>query len=107
MTGTVFSVSVVSKVRSRSAFGGFLGWLRELKVVPARLTGTGAVFLITLEVMIAALLAFPATAALGLAAAAGVLVAFGVSMALIARRGPSMPCRCFGASARPMGGPCR
>ena len=71
--------------------------------MPASLTGTGGVLLITLEVAIAALLAFRATAVFGLAAAAGVLVAFGVSMALIARREPSVPCRCFGASARPMG----
>jgi hypothetical protein len=103
MTATVFSVSVLSKVRSRSEFASFIDWFAKLKVVSPSLTRTGAVLLITLEVAIAALLAVPATAAFGLATAAAVLVGFGMSMALIARRGPSVPCRCFGSSTRPMG----
>jgi hypothetical protein len=103
MIGAVLLVSVAGKTHGRLAFGEFQNWLRDLTVIPQRLTTAVAVTMVAAEAAAVALLAFPMTLALGLAWAAATFAIFAASIAWIAHLGVSVPCRCFGTSARPLG----
>lgn len=91
----VFAVSAVSKFRNYPAF------VRATRaLVPVGPRPVAAVVVVT-ECAIVVLL--PIVPVLGLAVAAVLLGAFGVAIVGALRRGETAPCRCFGASARPLG----
>lgn len=119
LVGVVFVVSAVSKLRSRRAFTEFVASLRQLGLLrPAGLRPAGLAVALT-EAAIPVLLIAPVAAAAlegapgsaaanfatgaGFALAGGLLVAFTVAILLAMRRGVQAPCRCFGASATPLG----
>ncbi len=101
--GAVLFAAVIGKTRGRRALGEFLAWLRALRVIPQRLTTAVAVTLMVAETAALVLLSFRVTAAFGLAFAAAMFAVFTVAIAWITHRGVVLPCRCFGASARPLG----
>jgi len=103
LLGAVLLVSAGSKTRGRAAFAGFAAWLGQLTVVPANRIKPVAVLVVAAEAVAVPLLAIPATAILGLALAAGLMVMFAAAIGAVTRRGVSVPCRCFGVSARPLG----
>ncbi|ETK33450.1 MauE/DoxX family redox-associated membrane protein [Microbispora sp. ATCC PTA-5024] len=100
LTGIVFLMSAVSKLRGRAAYEEFTAVTRALTRLPARPV---AVLVVSAEVAVAPLLAWPPTALAGFCVALGLLVAFTVAIAVAVRRGRRVPCRCFGASAVPVG----
>ncbi|GAA0393656.1 hypothetical protein GCM10009530_51350 [Microbispora corallina] len=100
LTGIVFLMSAVSKLRGRAAYEEFTAATRALTRLPARPV---AVLVVAAEVAVAPLLAWPPTALAGFCVALGLLVAFTAAIAVAVRRGRRVPCRCFGASAVPVG----
>ncbi|QXE38753.1 hypothetical protein KQY30_35650 [Streptomyces sp. GMY02] len=109
LIGTVFLASSLGKSTGRRAFGEFVGAVRAMPVplgpLPARPVAVGVLLA---EFTVAALLLTPspAPAVVGaLALASGLLTAFTVGIVMSVRRGLATPCRCFGASATPMGTP--
>lgn len=100
LTGIVFLMSAVSKLRGRAAYEEFTAATRALVRLPARPV---AALVVTAEAAVAPLLAWPPTVLAGFCLALGMLVAFTVAIAVALRRGRRVPCRCFGASAVPVG----
>ncbi len=102
LIATVFAVSVTSKVAGPAAWRAFRSWL---SVVPLPLAGTVTVpaALAAAEAVVVPLVAIPVTAMAGMATAAALCLALTVGLAVAVRRGLSEPCRCFGASSRPLG----
>jgi hypothetical protein len=103
LIGTVFTVSVVTKVRGRAAWRSFSSWLAGLPLralrptwAPAALTGA--------EAAVVVLVAIPATAPSGLAAAAVLSLGLTLGLAAAVHRGARQPCHCFGLSAEPLSG---
>lgn len=96
----VFAVSAVGKLRDPRAFRR-----ATVALVPlARpVGGVVAVGVIAAESAVVVLLAVPATARAGLVAGLGLLGVFTVAIGAALRRGATEPCRCFGASATPLG----
>jgi len=112
LVGVVFLVSAVTKLRSSAAFAEFVASLRATGLVPARWARRVAVAMVLTEAAIPALLAAPVLvevppllAAAGFALAAGLLGVFTAGLGLAVSRGVRTPCRCFGASAAPLGLP--
>jgi methylamine utilization protein MauE len=103
LVAAVLLVSAGSKLRGRAAFAGFGAWLGQLTVVPANRVTPVAALVAAAEAVAVPLLAIPATAIPGLALAAGLMAAFAAAIGVVTRRGVSVPCRCFGVSARPLG----
>ncbi|MGX7824648.1 MauE/DoxX family redox-associated membrane protein [Actinokineospora sp. 24-640] len=101
----VFAASAVGKLRGRAAFAAFVQATAALAPLAGRYSAPLAGAVVAAEVGIVVLLAVPATAAVGLAAALVLLSAFTAAIALALRRGSSAPCRCFGGSGgdRPVG----
>jgi hypothetical protein len=79
--------------------------VRELLPLSRTVTRPAALLVVLGEAAVVPLLALPAPAAhrTGLALAAALLGAFAAAIALSLRRGSRTPCRCFGASATPLG----
>ncbi|WP_161627929.1 MauE/DoxX family redox-associated membrane protein [Microbispora catharanthi] len=100
LTGIVFLMSAVSKLRGRAAYEEFTVATRALTRLPARPV---VALVVTAEVAVAPLLAWPPTMLAGFCVALGLLVAFTVAIVVAMRRGRRVPCRCFGASAVPVG----
>jgi hypothetical protein len=100
LVGIVFAVSALSKLRSGSAYRAFASWLTDLRL-PLAGPAVAAAMAAT-EVTVVALIALPWTAAVGLALAAAAAAVFAIGTLLVVRRGTSVPCRCFGASAAPL-----
>ncbi|MGK5556157.1 MauE/DoxX family redox-associated membrane protein [Actinomadura kijaniata] len=101
LIGLVFAVSAFTKLRDRA---GFVRSVPDLApALPARLLGPLAHSVIVLEAAVPVLLAVPATRTLGFGVALVLLTAFTVAIAGALRRGRRAPCRCFGASAAPLG----
>ncbi|MEV0147783.1 MULTISPECIES: MauE/DoxX family redox-associated membrane protein [unclassified Nonomuraea] len=106
LIAVVFAVTAVSKARD---LAGFARSLPDLVPVPRRLTRPLAVVVAGLEGLTALVVAVPLVAgvsgavAYGLALALLLLAAFTVAIAAALRRGRRAPCRCFGASAAPLG----
>ncbi|MEU8172870.1 MauE/DoxX family redox-associated membrane protein [Microbispora hainanensis] len=100
LTGIVFLMSAVSKLRGRAAYEEFTAATRALVRLPARPV---AALVVTAEAAVAPLLAWPPTVLAGFCLALGLLVAFTVAIAVALRRGRRVSCRCFGASAVPVG----
>ncbi|MEU7936504.1 MauE/DoxX family redox-associated membrane protein [Microbispora bryophytorum] len=100
LTGIVFLMSAVSKLRGRAAYEEFTVATRALTRLPARPV---AALVVAAEVAVAPLLAWPPTTLAGFCVALGLLAAFSVAVVVALRRGRRVPCRCFGASAVPVG----
>ncbi|MFD1933453.1 MULTISPECIES: MauE/DoxX family redox-associated membrane protein [Nonomuraea] len=100
LVGLVFAVTAVSKLRD---FQGFARSLPALVTVPGRAVRPLAAVVVALEALVPILVAVPAATPYGLALAGGLLVAFTAAIAIALRRGQRAPCRCFGASAAPLG----
>jgi hypothetical protein len=100
--GAVFAVSLVSKLRSRTAFREFAGWLASLPVLPPRTRRVAAVVLAAAETAVLLLVALPWTVVGGLAIAAVLLMALTAGVAATMRAGTSAPCQCFGRSGSPL-----
>jgi hypothetical protein len=97
----VFGVSAVTKLRSRSAYAAFVRSTRQLLPPGSRQVTRAAWVVVGAEVATVVLL--PVFPVAGLAVAAALLIAFSVAILAAVRRGVSAPCRCFGASSRPLG----
>ncbi|MEU6425970.1 MauE/DoxX family redox-associated membrane protein [Microbispora sp. NPDC046973] len=100
LTGIVFLMSAVSKLRGRAAYEEFTVATRALVRLPARPV---AALVVGAEAAVAPLLAWRPTVLAGFCVALGLLVAFTVAIGVALRRGRRVPCRCFGASAVPVG----
>jgi hypothetical protein len=98
--GVVFGFAVWSKMRGRAEFRD---WVAGLGIVPARLTGPAAVAMIVVEGGAVLLIAVPSTEVAGLMLAGVVLAGFAGAIGLLRYRRVPVTCRCFGASAGPMG----
>ncbi|MQA95417.1 MAG: methylamine utilization protein MauE [Streptosporangiales bacterium] len=107
VVGLVFVASVVGKLRGRESYAGFVaatgrlgpGWV--LSRVPAGVMAGGV---IAAEATVVVLLVLPGTAWMGFALAGLLAMAFAAAVLAALRRGDRAPCRCFGVSARPVGG---
>lgn len=100
LTGIVFLTSAVSKLRGRAAYEEFTAAARALTRLQARPV---AALVVAAEVAVAPLLAWEPTVRFGFCVALGLLAAFTVAIVAAMRRGRRVPCRCFGASAVPVG----
>jgi hypothetical protein len=100
----VFSVSLASKVRSRAAFAEFTASLSVMRVLPrvrTRWTAVAGIFAETVALFL--LLAAPFSVPLAFAFALVLLIGFSAAITIVLARGERAPCRCFGASTRPLG----
>jgi methylamine utilization protein MauE len=97
----IFGVSAVTKLRNRSAYAAFVRSSRQLLPPGSRLVTQAAVVVVSAEVATVVLL--PVLPVAGFAVAAVLLATFSVAILAAVRRGVSAPCRCFGASSRPLG----
>lgn len=103
LIGTVFLVSLFSRVRSGSAFREFQSWLAGLPVPVARNWPRPVAMVMTAaESAIVVLVALPWTVRAGLVLATAVLAVFTAGTWLAVARGADEPCQCFGASASPL-----
>ncbi|MDF5757517.1 MauE/DoxX family redox-associated membrane protein [Spongiactinospora sp. TRM90649] len=101
--GAVYAAGVIGKTRGRTAYREFVRATGRLLPgrIGARRAGVIAPLVIAAEAATAVL-----TAALpraGLVLAAALALVFTVAVAAALRRGERAPCRCFGASATPLG----
>jgi hypothetical protein len=102
LIGIVFAASAFSKLRSKTEYRAFARWLGQLPL-PGPLRGAPAAAAVAVtETAIVVLLIPAATAAAGLVLSAVTLAAFSAGTLVTVRRGPAIPCRCFGASQSPM-----
>ncbi|MFJ2770928.1 MauE/DoxX family redox-associated membrane protein [Streptomyces sp. NPDC087300] len=101
LVGVVFLVSASSKVAGRGRFAAFRASVDAMGVLPARRVPLAARLVVGTECAVPLLLV--SAPSLGFALACGLLVAFTAGIAGTLRRGAAVPCRCFGASARPLG----
>ncbi|MET9419434.1 MULTISPECIES: MauE/DoxX family redox-associated membrane protein [unclassified Streptomyces] len=100
----VFLVAVAGKTRSRAAFAEFTSSVVALRLLSRRTSAAAAATVVVVELATTALLVVPATAVIGLALAVALLLAFSTGIVLALRRGDgTASCRCFGASATPLG----
>lgn len=110
VTGLVFGVSAISKLRGRGAFDEFVTTTRQLlrglspgRIVIESTSRLVAVAVVAAEATIPLLLIVPATRRIGLGMAMLCLTAFGAAVAATVRRGVQGSCRCFGRSSIPLG----
>ncbi|WP_217211873.1 MauE/DoxX family redox-associated membrane protein [Streptomyces sp. AC550_RSS872] len=99
----VFLAAVAGKARGRAAFAEFASSVVALRLLPRKASRAAAAAVVGTEAAAAVLLAFPATALAGFVVAIGLLVAFVTGIVMALRGGRAVPCRCFGASATPLG----
>ncbi|MEN3540054.1 MauE/DoxX family redox-associated membrane protein [Microbispora sp. ZYX-F-249] len=105
LTG-VSLVSVLTKLRTRRAFGEFTMAVRRLGGLPVPLGAPAAVVVVTVEAGTVVMLAAPGLdgdGRAGLLLAGGLLLGFAVVLMTALRRGTTGPCRCFGGSDEPIG----
>ncbi|MEH1166253.1 MauE/DoxX family redox-associated membrane protein [Micromonospora sp. CPCC 205539] len=99
----VFVVALAGKIRKRAAFDEFRASIAALRVLPRRWSLPVAVAVAATEATVVVLLALPITALVGVSLAVALLAAFTTGIVLALRQGQRAPCRCFGASATPLG----
>ncbi|MDP9844058.1 MauE/DoxX family redox-associated membrane protein [Streptosporangium lutulentum] len=99
----VFVIALAGKVRGRAAFDGFVASIVSLRVLPGAWSAVAAHVLVGAEAAVVVLLALPSTVPLGFVTATGMLVVMTAGILIALRRGQRTPCRCFGASAKPLG----
>lgn len=97
----VMTLAAVAKLRSP---GVFAASLKAFDVVPAPLRRPLAVLVPAAELLIALLLALPATVTAGFLAAALFCCGLTAVPILVVARGKTVTCACFGAGEVPMGG---
>ncbi|MGK5555331.1 MauE/DoxX family redox-associated membrane protein [Actinomadura kijaniata] len=97
----VLALAAVAKLRSPGAFADSL---RGFDLVPARLRRPLAVLVPAAELLVALLLALPATVTAGLLAATLFCCGLTAVPILVVARGKKVTCACFGAGETPMGG---
>lgn len=102
MLAVVFLVSAVGKVRSRGAATAFAASLRDMRLMPDRVTGVVAGAVITVEFALVALMAVGWLVA-GFAVAAGLLSGMTAAIVAVVRRGLRASCNCFGVASAPLG----
>jgi len=102
LLAVVFFAAAVSKVRGRRDRAEFRASLGAFGVKP-RWRAAVAAAVIMCELATAALLAVDVTALAGLGVGAALLIVFTTAISSVLRRGTSASCRCFGASAQPLG----
>jgi hypothetical protein len=95
----VFVASAAGKVRSRAAWSGFVGSVRDVRLVPERVVMPVALGVVAGEFGVVLLLAVPYLVPAGLALAGGMLAFFTLSIVVTLRRRISAVCRCFGPTA--------
>lgn len=100
LIGLVFLASAASKLRG---YGEFRRSLPGLAPVRPGLLQPLAVVVIASETAVPILLAIPPAMAYGFGLSGVLLCAFSVAITLALRRGQRTPCRCFGASNKPLG----
>jgi uncharacterized membrane protein YphA (DoxX/SURF4 family) len=102
LIGAVFLAAAAGKLRSRSAFAGYVESLRALRMLPTTTLWPVAVALAAAEAAVPVLLARGATARPGSVVAVALLgvLTTGVAWALVRRTGAA--CRCFGGAAVPL-----
>ncbi|MEU1673621.1 MauE/DoxX family redox-associated membrane protein [Streptomyces roseifaciens] len=105
LIGVVFFASSLGKSAGRKAFDRFVVSVEGMRIMPSRRARSVARAVVTAECAVCVSLAVPVTAATvaGLVTAAGLLTVFTAAIAVSVRRGVRTPCRCFGASASPLG----
>ncbi|MFI1256225.1 MauE/DoxX family redox-associated membrane protein [Streptomyces netropsis] len=101
----VFAAAVVGKVRNAASFAAFTDAVAVLGRVPVRRAGVLAAAIVGSEAATTMLLAAPWIRPVGLLTAAGLLSSFTYAVARTLRSGTPVSCRCFGASAGPVGPP--
>lgn len=104
LTG-VFLVSVLTKLRTRRAFGDFTTAVRRLGGLPSRFATPAAVVVVAVEAGTVVMLAAPGLdgdARAGLLLAGGLLLGFAAVLVAALRRGTTAACRCFGGSGEPV-----
>ncbi|MCM2390807.1 MauE/DoxX family redox-associated membrane protein [Streptomyces albipurpureus] len=99
----VFLTALAGKVHRKAAFDEFTTSIRDMRLFSPKVAGIVAVAVAVGELAALVLLALPATASIGLALAALLLLGFTAGMGAALRRGRRTPCRCFGASVTPLG----
>jgi hypothetical protein len=103
----VFVISIASKLRRRHAFDEFLA--ATIRLSPWPLTAAPARWLaaavVATELAAVLLVSVSATAPIGFAVAAALLLCFCGAILLALRRGERTPCRCFGSTEQPLGYP--
>ncbi|MWA04359.1 methylamine utilization protein MauE [Actinomadura sp. LD22] len=97
----VMALAAVAKLRSPGAFAASLG---EFGFVPARLRRPLAVLVPAAELLVALLLAVPATVTAGFVAAALLCCGLTAVPVAVVVRGKRVACACFGSGGAPMGG---
>ncbi|MGP3916693.1 MauE/DoxX family redox-associated membrane protein [Nonomuraea sp. 10N515B] len=103
LLAAVFAIALVGKVRGRTAFDEFTASIVTLGVLPRGMSVVAAYALVAAEAVAVLLLALPWTVPLGFAAAVGTLAVLTGGILAALRGGRQAPCRCFGASATPLG----
>jgi methylamine utilization protein MauE len=103
LLGIVFMIAFLGKVRSREAFQAFADSLRNLGWLTERARTYVAVAIPVSEIAVAIMLSLPATALWGLAAGLSLLSALTIGAGAAIAHGRPVECRCFGATARPIG----
>nr|WP_204012262.1 MauE/DoxX family redox-associated membrane protein [Virgisporangium aurantiacum] len=88
----------------RTDFVEFAESLRAMRIVARRRTRLVAGAVVGAEATAVVLLAVPRTGATAYAFALALLVGFTVAVVVVLVRHERVSCRCFGASARPVGG---
>jgi hypothetical protein len=99
----VFAIAFTSKVRSVSAFGEFASSLDDIGWLPRRGRAGAARLIPLLEAAVVVLLAIPGTVAFGFGLGALLLAGFTIVTGAEVAKGHQVRCRCFGASAAPIG----
>ncbi len=97
----VFGLAIAGKIRSRASWDAFVQTLGAFGAPRSLPRAPAAAAIVGLEAAAAACLV--ASPALGHALALGLLAMFTAALGLALRRGERAPCRCFGASERPIG----
>ena len=100
----VFAVSAVSKIRNRTSFRAFRAATAAL--LPrnvAAAAAPAATAVVATEAASVVALVIPGTSRVGLLLSIGLFAAFTAAIAAALHRGTTVACRCFGASATPLG----
>ena len=101
LIAVVFAVAAGAKLSSRSGFAEFAASVRDLRLLPRPLATPVAVAVVAAEgAVVAAMAVAPAA---GFVLAAALLTAVTAAAVAAMRHGRRVPCRCFGASGRPLG----
>lgn len=101
LIGMVFLLSTAGKIRSRRNFSDFVTTAHELAPrLPARIVAPGVIAFETASVT---LLIFDDTIVFGFLVSLGLLTAFTAVIGAAVAKGSEVACRCFGASAVPVG----